>query len=216
MSYRPYPKSKLAISYGSRHKLPYMPPIVRGYGVRSPFQTGSGAGDKVNVANGIGIGVVTSGNTSTVSANVGMGLTTSSNNIVTLSSQYFASIENDGQWSTSATWITIPIKISTVGASSGASVTSNQLNVTAGNVYFVVFSATNQIQVNSSPEMGLRVKDGGGNVFLTSQGQSNGMNNPYTYSISGFVVPVSDGLLFDVFNTAGTVNDMTASVMRIK
>lgn len=44
MSYHPYP-SKNPISYGSRNHLmqAYKAPIVRGYGSRSPFQTGSGS-----------------------------------------------------------------------------------------------------------------------------------------------------------------------------
>ena len=73
MSYRPYP-SKKAISYGSRHHLmqPYKAPIVRGYGSRSPFQTGSGTG----AIFGIAPVNVTSNAVSLISPSRGVGIAT--------------------------------------------------------------------------------------------------------------------------------------------
>lgn len=137
MSYRPYP-SKKPISYGSRHHLmqAYKPPVVRGYGSRSPFQTGSGSGVKeFVVANGTGTDVTSSGNTYFVGVNVGSGLTTLSNNIVTYPSRHYGSfdISNTGN-SPDATTLSCVVKSAN---SFGISVSSNVINTENGAVYEV-------------------------------------------------------------------------------
>lgn len=189
MSYRPYP-SKKPISYGSRHHLmqAYKPPVVRGYGTRSPYQTGSGVGKDVGVSNGTGTSVNLNGGTYFVGVNVGSGLTTVSNNIATYPSRNYGSFElavsgNSGAGQN----LTITNKLAN---SFGLSASSNVINTENLAIYEI--NGWLQLQVNTASagtRTGLVVCDSVTGIELldcTISLPSAIPLNPGTYCVSGF------------------------------